>query len=334
MAQHIKLLTAFLDDHFPLHGARTKCLAGFIISLLKVKTINLVQLSQVFDSKSKHQSTYRRLQHFLAEICPDQRDLAKAVASIMRFDKEEKWTLILDRTNWKFGAIHINILYLAISYKGLGIPLFFSLLEDKKRGNSDHIDRQDLMEMFVNVFGVNQIAVVLGDREFIGERWIGFLVKNKIPYIFRMKEKGQKIASSRGKMTLVRDLFHLLKGGESVSLGERRIGETNPYKGHISALRNKKGELVVVMHSEEIEDGIGCYAQRWEIEIMFKAFKSNGFNLEDTHVSDPDRLMTLLSIVSLSFCIAYRQGLLMVSETPPDKRVKKNMDFLRKASLG
>lgn len=51
--------------------------------------------------------------------------------------------VVLDRTNWMLGKVHINILYLAVAYKSVCIPLFWVFLEDKQRGNSDHFDRID-----------------------------------------------------------------------------------------------------------------------------------------------------------------------------------------------
>ncbi|EXW59539.1 hypothetical protein J878_4174 [Acinetobacter baumannii 44467_5] len=43
--------------------------------------------------------------------------------------------LTLDRTNWKWGKRNINILMLAIVYRGIAIPILWTLLN--KRGNSD-----------------------------------------------------------------------------------------------------------------------------------------------------------------------------------------------------
>ena len=34
----------------------------------------------------------------------------------------------MDRTNWQWGKKNINILMLSITYKGIAIPLFWSLL--------------------------------------------------------------------------------------------------------------------------------------------------------------------------------------------------------------
>lgn len=39
---------------------------------------------------------------------------------------------------------------------------------------------------------------------------------------------------------------------------------------------------------------------------MFKAMKSGGFNFEDTHLTDPNRLAKLIALVSVAFLWVYR----------------------------
>ena len=53
----------------------------------------------------------------------------------------------MDRTNWQWGKKNINILMLSITYKGIAIPLFWSLLD--KKGNSNTSERIALMERFI-----------------------------------------------------------------------------------------------------------------------------------------------------------------------------------------
>lgn len=165
MMANFEPLTAFLQNHLTPNLARAKCLSAFIIALIQLKSINLVMLSNAFMSAALCESSYKWLKRFLAEIGFDTNSLARTIIDIMGFDSNTKWALALDRTNWKFGKLHINILYLAICYRGIAIPLFWSLLEDKKRGNSDFIDRADIIDMFVEVFGVERIKIMLGDRE-------------------------------------------------------------------------------------------------------------------------------------------------------------------------
>ena len=78
------------------------------------------------------------------------------------FDKVQ---LTLDRTNWKWGKRNINILMLAIVYRGIAIPIVWTLLN--KRGNSDTKERIALIQRFISIFGKDRIVNVFADREFI-----------------------------------------------------------------------------------------------------------------------------------------------------------------------
>ena len=62
--------------------------------------------------------------------------------------KKENLTLIMDRTNWKFGEVNINILMIGISYKNVAIPLLFKMLD--KQGNSHTEERIALIEKFIS----------------------------------------------------------------------------------------------------------------------------------------------------------------------------------------
>lgn len=160
------------------------------------------------------------------------------------------------------------------------------------------------------MFGKQRLEVLLGDREFIGKEWLDWLDAAEISYIFRLKENGQYISNSRGKMVKISKLLHHLKNGEMLDLGARKVGKRQKQPYQVAALRNNHGELVVVIHSESIKNPLEIYKKRWEIETMFKAFKSSGFDMEATHVTDPDRLNTLFTVMAIAFCISYKAGII------------------------
>ena len=56
------------------------------------------------------------------------------------------------------------------------------------------------------------------------------------------------------------------------------------------------------------------YRKRWQIETMFKAFKTGGFNLENTHLTDYQRLNKLLSVIAIAFVWAYKVGIYRSNE--------------------
>jgi len=303
-------LEKVLQAEFKFNLSCIKCLVFLIEGLIKVRTVNLASLSTTIPGKAKVMSHYKKLQRFMKEVVFDWEDTARFLVSLFGITNEAKWTVILDRTNWMLGKTHINILYLAVAYKNIAIPICWSFLEDKNRGNSDHLDRIDLLECFIRVFGKECIEVLLGDREFIGKHWLDYLHQEAIPYVLRLKENGQYISNSRGKMMKIEELLRPLNKGEMVNLGVRKVGKVNKERYHVSALRNKMGELVVVIHTASLIDPIVIYKKRWEIETMFRAFKSSGFNMEATHIVDPERLNTLFSVMAIAFCIAYNAGVI------------------------
>jgi hypothetical protein len=57
----ISLLRETLKPLLGWHGARLNFLALFLIALLRVKTINLMELATGFRSNAKSESNYKRL---------------------------------------------------------------------------------------------------------------------------------------------------------------------------------------------------------------------------------------------------------------------------------
>lgn len=53
---------------------------------------------------------------------------------------------------------------------------------------------------------------------------------------------------------------------------------------------------------------VQTYKDRWQIETLFKAMKSSGFNIEDTHMRDIDRIERLVAVVCVALVWAYLVG--------------------------
>ena len=68
------------------------------------------------------------------------------------------------------------------------------------------------------------------------------------------------------------------------------------------------GELLIIATSEPPDDAIKTYGLRWEIETLFGCLKGRGFNFEDTHVTDGDRIKKLFVLLAIAFCWAHKMG--------------------------
>lgn len=77
-----------------------------------------------------------------------------------------------------------------------------------------------------------------------------------------------------------------------------------------SRLKNSAGvpELQILISFNRPEEGISQYKRRWQIETAFRAMKSSGFNIEDTHLRDMERISRLVAMVCIAMVWAYLVG--------------------------
>ena len=100
-------------------------MAEMALCMIKLRTVNMADICQAMSGDSKASSNYRKLQRFIGEELIPQKSLAELTCAIKGLDKEKTWKLTMDRTNWKIGQTHINILYLGVCCNNVAIPLFF-----------------------------------------------------------------------------------------------------------------------------------------------------------------------------------------------------------------
>lgn len=224
-------------------------------------------------------------------------DSAKAIVDLLGF--KGKFNLCLDRTNWKFGKKSIN--YLVLSWrinKEISIPLIFVDLD--KDGNSNTLERIDLLKKFDEVFGFARINSLTADREFVGNRWFRMLNKHKIPYFIRIKQN--TLLPWGDEPIPVGELFSHLKSHQNRIIEKEMYGSTVYFAGTTS----QTGELVIVMSNQPLTASqiLAKYLKRWSIEELFRKLKSSGFHWENTHMTKAARLVTLLIILTFALMFA------------------------------
>jgi len=311
MNESVSALQATLAGHLPWHGARLHFLAQFLLALFKVRSVNLAELATGFGGKAQIASNYKRLQRFFRAFEIDYDVLARLLVHLFPVG-EGSWYLTLDRTNWKFGKAEINFLVLGIAHQGMALPVMWTVLD--KAGNSDTAERTALLQRFVKQFGRTRIKALLADREFVGEDWFAWLQAQSIPFHLRLK-RNTLIPNAWNVPMRADALFSSLTPSQSRHLEGRR-----PVWGcfvHLSALRLADGDLLVIASSGAPQpEAFTAYARRWEIETLFGALKSRGFNFEDTHLTHPDRLGKLLALLALAFAWTYRTGEALAERQP------------------
>lgn len=297
----VNLLRQTLKPLLGWHGARLSFLALFIIALLRVKTVNLVELATGFRNHAKIDSNFKRLQRFFRDFDLDYSVIAQVIVRMMEIP--QPWVLSTDRTEWSFGQTRFNILMLGIVHNGVAYPLVWEMLD--KKGNSNSNERMDLVDRFYQIFPNAQVAYLTGDREFVGKQWLTYLlIEPTISFRLRIR-KSDRIFDGK-KDLRASTIFANLKPGQTQILSGRRLVWGRSV--YVSALRLDDGELLIIVSPDSSQTAISDYAKRWGIETLFGMFKTRGFCLESTHFTDSERLSKLLALMSLALCWAIKIG--------------------------
>ena len=144
----------------------------------------------------------------------------------------------------------------------------------------------------------------MADREFVDEHWIAYLNFNRIEYHIRIRDNFRVLNPKTGKRFKATWIFSDLKLNETRFL--HSIYYVNNQLCYLSAskIKNKEGmlefEIVISFCKPEIAQK--TYKDRWQIETAFRAMKTSVSNLEDTHLTDIERIEKLVAIVTIAFC--------------------------------
>jgi hypothetical protein len=306
LAQYSELQD-FLSKELPINAARIKFIVLLMTALIKVQSVNFERLSQGFGNAVELSSNLRRIQRFFASFSLERDLIARLLFKLLPITGPHK--LSLDRTNWKFGKRNINILVLSVIYKGLSLPILWTFLGDK-RGNSDQKERIALLERYACLFGLQTIECLTADREFVGDAWWAWLIEHQIPFFIRMRDNMRVNIPHKGEVKAFW-LFNNLP--LNTALQFPKIVQVKGNWVYLSGMKylNQKGniEFLIVASYDKPQQALEFYKLRWQIETMFRAFKTAGFHLEDTHLKEYERLDKLLAIVALAFVWAYKVGI-------------------------
>jgi hypothetical protein len=312
--------------------SRKKFVSMFLVGLISCRNVQFQEVSLQMNSDAKPESTERRIQSFFKDFIFD---YAKICAFMLLFLPKGKLQLSIDRTEWDFGKYQCNILMIVAKKGSIAIPLYWQLL-DNKSGNSNADDRQNLLEKIIKIIGKNRIDFIVGDREFVGKKWISYLKNNDIPFCMRIPKNH----------------YITLKNGQVFTPENLLEKKTERYFCNCIVDGTRCNVMIKKLHKEECLILIGdffpkklgqIYKQRWCIEVLFQNFKARGFNLEDTHLKCNEKLSKLLVFVSIAvgFCTCFGEYLQKkVHKTKMKKHgylsksiFRKGLDFIRNAIL-
>ena len=280
-------LRTVFNPHLELHATRLTVLCALIFGMITSRSVVLYTLVSHVALPGSFDVKFKRLKRFMQFNLPD-----TLIASlVLRLLPRGKHWLIVDRTHWVLGKANINVLLLSVVWQRFSLPLLWMVFP--KSGNSSQLERTTLLERLLPIVPKGDTLGLMGDREFIGAIWFKFLRQHKIEICIRLKSdtrvNGIKVQGCFCKM----EINEIRYWHQAMKL--------YGVKMRVMATRCLDGSMLYLAYQGRHQEGLRHYAQRWQCENLHQSLKGRGFNLEDSHITHPARVSTLLGVVSLAF---------------------------------
>ncbi len=215
----------------------------------------------------------------------------------------------IDRTEWHFGQTAVNVLTVGVAYEGIAFPVTSATLGHG--GGSGADEHTEVLEQFLRVVKPDQTRALVADREPAGSDFLEVLKERKVPFVIRLKV-GRPVGPASGNWSLPDRMFARTCGFQQSSLlgGRQVVGGAETTGVRIGLKRLEDGSFLILAARGVNPDSVfELYRQRWDIETLFAALKLRGFDLEATHLTEPDRIRKLLGVLALTYSWTLTSGL-------------------------
>lgn len=310
---YVTALTNVLHESLGWHRARMTFMARFVLSALQLTTTNLRRIAVALKAGVEERSNYRRIRRFLAEYDVDYAALSRLLVRLV--PQEPPYVLVLDRTEWHFGSTPVNVLMIGIAHRGIAFPVAWTALP--KGGGSGSSEQIEVLEAALSALDAEDVEALTADREFISVPWLKRLQAASIPFVIRLRSNRRLYLSEDGPALSAKMYARGCAVGESRVLGTRILEGTDGARVPVQILVQRTGTsttplkdrfLVLATSRLDPTRGPQLYRRRWEVETLFAALKSRGFDLEATHLTAPDRIRRLIGLLAVAFAWSHLVG--------------------------
>lgn len=300
-----------------------KCMESLLRALLLVLTPNLMRLSRAMADNAQATSAMRRIQRLLGMKLFSCTAVGLAIVKSLPVNMS-KYILTMDRTAWELGKRAYNILAIGICFDGISIPIYFTTYD--KDGATNFTEHIDFIEHVLEIIPADRIECIVADREFGNGNFIKWLSVMHIPYCIRLRENFYVRKCGESHACKLKTILSSLAAGDSVVLANSYIVKKNN-KVRIYAVRRtvREGEESLLILATPVDSDFTdkIYRLRWQIEVSFRAMKTAGFNMEETHLPLDGRFQNMLKLILIAFACAFIDGLIRIKEHPIPK-MKRN----------
>ncbi len=290
-------------------------------SMLAVQSTNLSlcakRMPKVLGEHISYEAAYSRLKRFFQTGLTEPILRGVCLLVIHTFCRSPNCYLLLDRTNWKYGKLNINLLVVGVLYRDVFIPLVWKDLG--RAGNSNSKQRLALIDKLLKWWSLSAVPLpelhIAGDREFIGFGWLKGLEVRGIKFVMRIPVSFKIQAWLNGKIKDRRLRLSVIQrylswtGLDSIEavLESEYIVKLCVFNN--DSTRAKAKHIYLMTNMEDISEASVFYRKRYKIEVCFKHLKSSGLNLEDTSLEGQHKMDLMFAVLTIVYLMAIQKGI-------------------------
>ncbi|AOY83993.1 IS4 family transposase [Moorena producens JHB] len=280
----------------------------FVNLLQSIKKVNLEQLANALPLPIKFESRRKRIQRFLS--------LPNLTIEKIWFPIVEEWLktyftdsqiiyVAIDRTNWG----RINLFMVSLIWDKRSFPIYWTLLP--KLGSSNIKEQKSILSKVIPIL-INYKICVLGDREFCSIKLANYLQELGVYFCLRLK-KNQFVEYKKDNWIQLNDLglvpgVSLFIQGVKVTKNRGFISfnVAGKWPRKLKGITPKEGWFILT-NFDSLNLAIYAYKKRFDIEEMFRNFKTGGYYLENTKV-EGERFISLVLLIAIAYTSATIKG--------------------------
>lgn len=307
-----------LKGSLSLNKPSLNVLSGLVLGVISCRDVSLQKLSAFQGSDAKDSSQYRKLQRFFKDCDIPWKDTAQLILSRIPKPKDG-YVLSMDRTNWKYGKTHINILTIGVVIGKVAIPIIWvTLPQTTKRGNSNSHQRISLTKRLLKIMPAEDIYALTMDREFHGNPWLNWLNVQQVTWVLRLR-RDIHVDSKPAK--------NYYSTRKNTNPEKKTIYDQQLYFGCKKISKGRSDFLYVASNNLTPSKALETYKKRWSIEVLFGHLKKKGFNFENTHMTAKKKIDKLVVVLTFSFLFTIGFGVLLKEKTTLSVTQKRKSTF-------
>jgi hypothetical protein len=325
----MQMIPSFYQSHLKSQlSVAEYLLLNILVNVIQlIKEVNLESIANALPIPILFESRRRKIQRLLSSPKFKVSKIWLPLIAIWLktyFQTSQTIYVVIDRTKWS----GINLLMISIVWDKRAIPVCFKLLHQK--GNSNLAQQISTFSEVLGIFKNYQICV-LGDREFCSVKLADWLDKQGLKFCLRLRkneyiQQESQVWSELKNLGLVSGTSLFLQGVKVTKLkGFGYFNIAAKWKKKIGGVAPCEGWFILT-NLEGLQVAISAYKQRFDIEEMFKDFKTSGYNLEDTKVTG-ERLESLILLIAIAHFRATITG-----QEIKDKGVQKYVGRIKEKS--